>query len=584
MMRDAQTIPAAMTPTSRPARFTSGILGDRLHKNIANLLLRIDTQHFTDAYRQEHDRGFAEPEFAGHYVDAALAAWRSSADPVFSDRAAQVAETMVRHQRADGYLGTYRPGLEFDPTFSVWNQQFSIMALLLYHQHSGDRAALAAAVRCADYIATSYSRADGPSLFAAINQGMENSCILIEFVRLFDLTGEPRFLEFAQWIVARWESGSTRLVSATEMGLPVWTTIGTFKALESILCYRGILRLGCTTGNVRYVNAVRAYWEDLRQWMIGPTGNGAIWEFWNPSAAQPLELTNEFRANENCVAVGWMQLSAELFRLTGDPAYMDEFEKTLYNHLLGSQAIDGHDFSYYQGHLGAKVHATMPNRYSCCRYRGMTMLTQLGEHVITHRDDGLAVVLYGSSTVDTAVDGVPVRVRQATDYPRDPTVGISVDPASPVAFTLGFRVPATAEIETVSLNAEVVAVERSGGFASIRRIWSPGDRVEVAFRLRTVRTEAVINDRPVVLTTYGPLVLAIDTHEGTPLDSTVVDLRSGAALQPAHPSDWSRIVRFTVDGAIGRSAYPVTLVDYASAGSIAPREDRFRIWVTAARG
>jgi DUF1680 family protein len=314
---------------------------------------------------------------------------------------------------------------------------------------------------------------------------------------------------------------------------------------------------------------------------MGPTGNGSVFELWNPAAAVPAELVTELHPYENCVAVGWMQLSAELYALTGDGTYMDEFERTLYNHLLGAQAIDGHDFSYYQGNVGAKVHETGLSWYACCRYRGMTMLTQLGEFLAMAGEESISIALYAPSEADVEVGGVPVHLRQSTDYPRGGEVQLAVDPAAPAAFTLRLRVPAAAPLGGLSVNDHAVEAEVHDGFASILRTWTAGDVVRVMFEPELRQTEAVIGERPAILTTYGPLVLAIDTREGTPLDGTTVNRLTAGDLRAEHPEDWSRIARFAVPGTRAGTGRSILLVDYASAGSLDPGSDRFRVWVSA---
>jgi DUF1680 family protein len=570
--------PPVITPASIPSRITDGVLADRMRRNIENLLLAIDVEHFLPAYRDEHDMFHAEPEFAGHYVDAALSAYRSTQDPRLRERTGRIVEIIRTHQREDGYLGAQGPGLEFSPAFGVWNQQFSIMALLLDHLADGDEASLDAARRCADFIMEHYLE-DGGDFFDAINQGIEPSCILIEFVRIFEITADRRYLDFAEWIVDRWESGSMRLVGGTEVPVPrniSYVLVGTLKGAEVLICYRGLLRLALASGNDRYLRAAARYWDSIRENMIAPIGNGSVYEMWNPAASRPGELPNNLHPYENCVAVTWMQLSVELFEATGDPVHMDEYERTLFNHLLGAQAADGHDFSYYQGNVGTKVHETNSGWYACCRYRGMTMLTQVPGHVVFERDGGLVIALYADSESEARVGDTRVTVVQRTAYPRDGVIDLTVSPESPLEFTLQFRIPASTTLRSVTVNAEAAEADVWAGLATLRRTWSEGDRVRIELDLTVAQVEADLDERPAVLTTYGPLVLAIDSREGTPIDETTVGRLTAPDLEPAHPADWSRIVRFVADG--------TPLVDFASAGSLAPGEDRFRIWVTADNG
>ena len=569
-------------------RFHGGILGDRVHKNLHGLVLTLDESQFETAYREVHDGWYAEPEFAGHYVRAMTATARNEGLEEPLKRAQRVTGWMTRYQRADGYLGTYRSGLEFDDSFSVWNQQFSIMALLDMYLANGDLEALATARRCADYIESSYRAPDSAlHLLNAINQGIENSCILLEFVRLAEISGEPRYLDFAAWIVETMATSHLRLVEATEgevhplLGARIPSTIrlGGPKAIESLICYRGLLRLAINASDERAIQAVRNHWQDLMDWQIGPTGAGSMGELWPLHGYHPMPVATELRPNENCAGVGWMELNIDLFGVDGEARYIDEFERTLYNHLLGSQAIDGSDFSYYQGNVGAKIHTTRELQYSCCRYRGMGMLASLAEHVVRATPDGPAVLLYADATSVLTVDGATVTVRQETDYPRTGRVRITIDTDFPRRFPLRLRRPGSATDFTVRVNGTLQpTIDLDRGFAVIDREWRSGDTVDLAIEFTPKRTVVKFGDDLLAITSFGALVLAIDSRENGSLGAVRVDGDEAPALHPDHPNDWSRIVRFSA-AATGNAS--VAFVDYASAGSLDPAVDRFQIWVTA---
>ena len=570
---------------THPAQLTGGVLEERMRKNREVLLRGIDTTVLQRVYAETHDGWFAEPEFCGQYIDSALAAYRATGAEEWLDRAGSVVESIIRHQRADGYLGTYHPGLEYH-TFSVWNQQFTIMGLLGYYEQTGEKSALQAAMRSADYVRRDFLAPGGPDVVDAVNMGIQHSCILREYLHLYRLTNERKYLDFALHIVGRWEATSLRLISGPNRypDFPVMA-VGSTKGMEVLVCYLGILELYRATGDEQYLRAVRTYWQGVRDSQIGPTGNGTIAECWWFVGNKPVTLTNELRPNENCVAVGWMQLSAALLAQSGEAGYADEFEKTLYNHLLGAQALDGSDFSYYQGLEGRKVHHTPSTWYSCCRYRGMKMMAHLGEWVMLAGEDGPVVNLYTPAIARLALRDMPVTVRQETDYPRNGHVRLTVTPERETAFTLRMRRPAFCPHASLSVNGRPVGeVPEQDGFLCLTRSWSAtGDIVELDLSLSTRVTRAVINDeRPCALVTHGPMVLAIDSRYGAFPDVTRLTLSGDSlALEPSLPSadTWTPIVRFHAPGTIAGAATSVPMVDYASAGSQDPQHDQFQTWV-----
>src|SRR5205823_10765992 len=79
----------------------------------------------------------------------------------------------------------------------------------------------------------------------------------------------------------------------------------------------------------------------------------------------------------------------------------------------------------------------------------------------------------------------------------------------PADFAVMLRVPAWAGAKTaIAVNGKRLASgPEPGKFASIRRTWKDGDRIEIEFHMPTV-LEAVDPEHPSLLApVYGPLVL-----------------------------------------------------------------------------
>jgi hypothetical protein len=569
-------------PTSQ-VRLSGGVLADRCRKNIENLFMSLDVEAMKEVYATTHGEMFAEPEFCGHYLDTAMQVFGTTGDPEALDRARALVDAIIRGQRADGYLGTYHEGLEFGQTFSVWNQSFTIRGLLTYYEGTGDERALEAAGRCADYVARAYLQPDGPDLLLAGNQGVQHACILDQVSRLYLMTGEQLHLDFCQFIVRKLESSAIKVLTVAH---PIGE-MGCWKAIEMMVLYQGVLRLYRATGDEAYLEATRRYWSGVEGTQVGITGNGSIGEMWTYlcPARRALSLSTDLNPNENCVAVGWMKLSAALYELLGDPKYVDALEKSLYNHLLGAQALDGSDFSYYQGTRGRKVHATHPGQYSCCRYRGMNMLAHLPRHVYAEADDALMVNLYCSSTAEASVGGRAVAVTQETDYPRTGRVALQVRAEGGGEFALALRMPGWCPAAEVTVNGQQEPATPEDGYIRLAREWSPdGDRVELELRMPVGSTPGRVEERDVAAVTYGPLVLALDSRYGVPIEGTELVVSEGEC-RPAEagaPDALVHLVRFESPGRHRGEPVTLTLVDYASAGSVDPERDRFRTWLPTA--
>lgn len=572
-----QYIPAGTT------KLTGGVLADRCDNNIENLYLKISVDSLKNVFKETHDRWYAEPEFAGHYLACGPNIYHTSGNEEVMKRNTDLVQTIIDYQREDGYLGMYHEGMEFDWTFSVWNQNFVIKGLLKQYAETGNEAALQAAMKCANYNANAFLKEDA-ELLLGVNQGIQHSTILEEIANLYTITGKQLYLDFANYIIDRLERSSIKVVS-TPNDIEWWaspTMLGSTKGLEMLIVYFGVLKMYQVTGDERYLTAAQNYFKALRHTQIRITGNGTLTENWNLGGNKPVELSNDMRPNENCVAMAYMKLAADLSLFTGDASYYDELENTLYNHMLGSQAHDGHDFSYYQGNIGYKIHEKEPGAYSCCRYRGMRILANLPQYVYMQSDAGIAVNLFTPSTTTATIDGVDVALVQQTSYPQDGLVSIDVKPAADLNFALLIRKPAWSEDVTVVVDGSELSCEEENGYLILEKEWSAsGAKVEVNIEMTSSFKKAEMNRQQHAAVKYGPLVLSIDSRYGTPIESTKIKLTEKPELVSLMDGveDWTPQVKFQVSGMVHGKQQMVTLVDYASAGSIDAGVDQFRLWI-----
>ncbi len=559
-------------------QINGGILKDRYQKNIHNYFMKININNLKKVYAETHDSWYAEPEFVGKYLDTAIQLYLNNGEKEILNLAKELTFSIIDNQREDGYLGTYHPGLEFDDTFSVWNQNITIMGLLSYYDVTKDNIVLDAVIRCADYISINYMRKDGPDLFNTINQGIENSCILRQIVRLYGITGKKIYKNFCDFIIKKWEATTLKLVSN-----PKIFHLGCRKAIEMLICYQGLVDYGIQNGNKDYLNSAARYWDDINDTQIGITGNGSIAEVWSLLRNNPVLLNNDINPNENCVAVGWMKFCMALFSLDAEIKYMDAFEKTLFNHLLGSQALDGSDFSYYQGNYGRKLHNTLPGQYKCCSYKGMNMLSHLPKFIYWKSKKGFVIALYCDSESYSEYQGVKVKFLQKTEYPREGKVLINVQPESDIKFMLKLRIPSWCKRAHVTMNGNVLPVKNDCGYIIIEKIWqATGDVIEISLDMSIKCIDAVVDETESIAVTYGPILLAIDSRYGTPIDSTEIKLKEDCVVLKSVLADvagYAPLVKFMHSGRINGKLKEITLVDYASAGSIDNIKDRFRVWL-----
>jgi uncharacterized protein len=126
-----------------------------------------------------------------------------------------------------------------------------------------------------------------------------------------------------------------------------------------------------------------------------------------------------------------------------------------------------------------------------------------------HDGDTLFVNLYLPSTLHWVnSDGAQIVLTQTGDYPVGGSVSLVIRAVRPSTFDLRLRIPAWAPpTPTIRINQERVFASVQTGFATLRRRWKDGDRVELELAM-PMRLEAIDPKHPdTVALVRGPLVL-----------------------------------------------------------------------------
>jgi DUF1680 family protein len=212
-----------------------------------------------------------------------------------------------------------------------------------------------------------------------------------------------------------------------------------------------------------------------------------------------------------CGSYAHFKLTRYLLRVTREGRYGDSMEQVLYNTVLGAKRLqpDGNAFYYSDYHLpGSKTY--FPDKWPCCS--GTLPQVAADYRILIFFRDGndLLVNLYLPSTVHWVNDdGAQLSLTQSGSYPTDSNIAMQLRASRPSEFVLRLRVPAwsTASATAIGVNGEAAAISMDRGFASIRRRWKDGDRIDLHVPLR-LRLEPVDPEHSgTVALMRGPLVL-----------------------------------------------------------------------------
>jgi uncharacterized protein len=301
-------------------------------------------------------------------------------------------------------------------------------------------------------------------------------------------------------------------------------------AVRAVYTYSGMADVAVETHDVDYQSAVRSLWDNLvhrKYYLTGGVGSGESSEGFGPDYS----LRNNSYC-EACSSCGEIFFQWKLHLAYHDAQYADLYEQTIYNALYGAMDLGGKTF-YYDNPLDANVQRTPWHNCPCCVGNIARTLLMLPTWTYSKAPDGVHVNLFvGGRVALGEVAGTEVEMVQATTYPWDGHVTLTVNPRASRRFAVRIRVPkrdvsslyrATPNadgISRIAVNGAAVKPVQARGYVEITRLWKTGDSIELVLPMPIQRVHASDRivagaDRPSptrdkVALRAGPLVYNIE--------------------------------------------------------------------------
>jgi DUF1680 family protein len=496
--------PAALHTLQPSAVRLGGWLGARIDASESQRLLLVDTEPLLAGYRHRPGNQPWIGEHVGKWLHAATLAWAYSGDEALRRKLDSVAASLIATQEADGYLGTYtadrRFGLYENADWDVWCHKYNMIGLLTYYRYTGNPAALEASRRIGDLLIATFP-AKKSIISAGTHMGMAATSVLSPVVELYRLTGDPRYLQFAWYIVHSYEEkGGPDIVRALLAPGGSVDHVANGKAYEMLSNLVGLSELYQVTGEPRLLKAVENAWGDITRNRLYVTGTASIHECFGNNH----ELPNGEAAHlgETCVTTTWIQLNAALLAQTGEAKYGDEIERSLYNQLTAAQNPRGDDWCYYTALEGVKHY---DKGITCCHSSGPRALALAPTLAYLKADGVICVSTLETSRARFQVGGRDVEVGQESQFPFAGRSTLTVRAPSGARFTLKIRAPSWAEPMRAG-----AASSRDGWITLADREWKDGDLVEVTFNLGARVIHGDFTNYSRVAYAWGPFVLALE--------------------------------------------------------------------------
>ena len=501
------------------------------------------------------------------------------------------------------WAGPARWVLERDDSHELYNFGHLIEAAVAHHLATGKKNFLNVAIKAADLLVKTF----GPGKRSTWPGHQITEMAL---VRLYRVTGNEEYLKLAKFLLDErgpgpdpakpvefpdGERANPRGLQYNQAHLKVIEQsepVG--HAVRAVYMYSGMADVAALTGDEKIRAAGKRIWDHLMTSKlyitggIGASGSGEAF-------GRPYELPNATAYNETCASVGMDFWAHRLFLLEGDAQYIDVMERTLFNGLLSGVSLDGKTYFYPNPLESNGRHARSPwFGVACCPGNITRFMASVPGYFYATRGNAIYVNLFAAGTADVDLPGGSVKVVQATRYPWDGSVRMTLIPQTSRRFAVNVRIPGWARnapvpselyrfldkddtAATIRVNGSLLPLKVERGYVAIDRTWKSGDVVELTLPMPVRRIVAHANveaDRDRVALQRGPIVYAAEWPDNPDGKVRNIVLPDGNALRSDFRSDLLNGVQVVTGrafglkldekGAVVKTEQPLVAIPYAT--------------------
>ncbi len=604
-------------------------------------LLRSDLwERFVQQFKEDsdYDAGW-RCEYWGKMMRGACFVYSYSQNPRLYEVLTATVKDLLSAQDELGRISSYAVSHEFDG-WDLWGRKYVLLGMQYYLEICQDEefkeTIVKSMCRQVDYLISKIGDPkDGKILITRATRhwrGLNSASILEPIVRLYRLTKEKKYFDFASYIVA---CGGTDVVNIFELAYqkqlyPYQYPVT--KAYEMMSCFEGLLEYYRETGIEKYKQAVINFADMVLESDFTIIGScGCTHELFDHSTVRQANTTNGVIMQETCVTVTLMKFLYQLTLLTGDSRYVDAFEISMYNAYLGSintekvvepsllrehpdWSIEPLPFDSYSpltagtrgNGIGGLKRMSDNHYYGCCACIGAAGLGLIPKMALLQVPDGVMLNLFLPGSITTVTPkGQELTIHMETSYPADGKIRITFNLKEPETFDLMLRIPEWSEKTKLILNgAESVA---DNGYVKLTRKWSGKDCIELELDMTTKVIRPVpyghqvlmnrvvwgsnymipVYDEEDPLAKYhlalrrGPLVLAQENRLGYSVDKPVsISVNEDDSVDAKFPEQelapYRHILELEIPLTNGETMH---VTDYASAGKLWTEENKMAAWI-----
>ena len=323
-------------------------------------------------------------------------------------------------------------------------------------------------------------------------------------------------------------------------------------------------------------------WKDIATYKLYITGTASEHEYYRKDFDLPAGI--DVNMGEGCVTTTWLQFNQALYNLTCEAKYIDEIEKTIYNHLFAAENPQTGCVSYYTALQGIKPFRCTIDAHCCLASvpRGIAAIPELA--FTKNTNNGFNINLYSSGKFSEKIktkDGKEVAVEclLETEFPSNGIINIKINPATKTTFRLALRVPVWCNNFKATVNGKILK-GIPGTYLNIDETWDKNSIIKVSFNLKNQVLDGGKSYPNSIAFKTGAQVLAID-QSLNPAIKNLDEIKIGKAIitsasKVVLPAGWVGSQVFKTKANYNAKLIDLIMVPFADAGQTG---GEVRVWI-----
>lgn len=403
----------------------------------------------------EHFGWFFQDSDVYKWIESVGVILQSQPDADLEIQADEVIDIIEKTQENDGYLDTYfqlkYPKLKYRQLYfshKLYCAGHLIEAAIAYDKATGKGKLLTVAKRFVDNIAEHFGYEDNQIQGADGHQEIE-----LALVKLYDYTGDDRYLRLAQFFIdvrgkdvdfyqkevdanlAEGLSDDNPIIDLEYLqayAQPQNQKHAVGHAVRMLYMATGMAKVISRDFDSDLYQACLEIWDDIvkrKMYVTGGVGSTVHGE----AFVGPYDLPNDTMYCETCAAIALLYFAYEMFQISPKAEYIDVMERVLYNGILSGAAIDGKHFFYVNPlevdvdschHNPGKGHVKTQRPdwlgCACCPPNFARTIGSIGRYIYLESGSGIYLNLY----IASQLQGADFTLEQKTNFPYGNTVDI----------------------------------------------------------------------------------------------------------------------------------------------------------------